>query len=180
VCDQPQKHAIEVPHFAGDFVTERGSDWKLTLEPTVSRRPGATSAGDSLAFCVVNGSHEATFALPVDSHELRVLIFQLPHIVRMMREERLFLQCQDMGLQPVRNEDLQKLCADAWHATNGQADGENAEEPSEDDGFRHGPALSEIHRIPAVGNECPHGADDQICDDTCACTPCHGGTKIIE
>lgn len=125
MCDQLQEHAIEVPRFAGDYAVARGSDWKLVLEPKVVRRPGATSAGDVLTFRIVQGDCEAAFTLSVDSPELSLLVAQLPYTVRAMREERLWLQCQDMGLQPVRNEDLQKLCADAWHATHDQSEEED-------------------------------------------------------
>ena len=117
MCDynRPQKHVIEVPHFAGDYTVERGSDWKLTLEPSVPRRPGATSASDTLTFRIVSEDREAWFTLSVDSPELCMLIAYLPLIVKGMRHERLFLQCQDMGLQPVENEELQKLLTTAWH-----------------------------------------------------------------
>ncbi len=94
---------MEVPRFAQEFTRER-----LSIEPSVPRRPGASRDADTLTLRITDGDFKKYITLHSD--EIDVLVSFLPHIARGMRMERLYLQCQDYGMTPVQNEVWAALC----------------------------------------------------------------------
>ncbi len=99
--------AYEWAPLAGEYTFER-----LSVEPSVPRRPSATRTSDTLTLRITHDDGSDGFII-LHTHEINWLASVLPDTARNMRLERLILQCQDMGYMPVRNDTLNILVESA-------------------------------------------------------------------